>query len=454
MMNMEAIEAIIEERKEEYLETLFKLLRQKSISAQNIGVKETSLLLKSIMEDIGIDTKLIPTDGHPVVYGEIMNDPNYFTLLLYGHYDVQPPDPIEEWDSPPFEPTIRNGRIYCRGAGDNKGQLMAHLLAVKSYQDVAGKLPINVKFVFEGEEEKGSPNLIPFVKKYKDMLKADLAYTSDGPMHDSGAPFVLLGARGMVYVELTARGANWDNHSGNKGNIVPNPAWKLVKLLQTMRDETGKVLIEGFYDDVRQPTEKELELLKTLPYDQKQLGEAIGYKDLDMSGEEYYRKLTLEPTFNIAGFHSGYGGEGAKTIIPAKATLKMDMRLVVDQDPEDIFEKVKRHVEKHAPDVEVKLLSMRHPSRTSPEQEIVQVVKSAVRKAYQQEPVMQPSLGGGLPDYVWTQVLGVPSVIVPYANFDEANHSPNENIGVDNFFNGIRCTCYVIRELAEYHQLK
>lgn len=285
MMNMEAIEAIIEERKEEYLETLFKLLRQKSISAQNIGVKETSLLLKSIMEDIGIDTKLIPTDGHPVVYGEIMNDPNYFTLLLYGHYDVQPPDPIEEWDSPPFEPTIRNGRIYCRGAGDNKGQLMAHLLAVKSYQDVAGKLPINVKFVFEGEEEKGSPNLIPFVKKYKDMLKADLAYTSDGPMHDSGAPFVLLGARGMVYVELTARGANWDNHSGNKGNIVPNPAWKLVKLLQTMRDETGKVLIEGFYDDVRQPTEKELELLKTLPYDQKQLGEAIGYRDLDMCGK-------------------------------------------------------------------------------------------------------------------------------------------------------------------------
>lgn len=451
-MNMEAIEAMIKDRQEEYLETLFKLLRQKSISAQNIGVKETSLLLKSIMEEIGIDTQLIPTEGHPVVYGEIINDPEYFTLLLYGHYDVQPPDPIEEWDSPPFEPTIRNGRIYCRGAGDNKGQLMAQLLAVKSYQDAAGELPINVKFVFEGEEEKGSPNLIPFVKAHRDLLKADLAYTSDGPMHDSGAPFVLLGARGMVYIELNAKGADWDNHSGNKGNIVPNPAWTLVELLKTMRDENGKVLIEGFYDDVRKPTENELALLPTLPYDKEQLGEAIGYKDLDMTGEEYYRKLTLEPTFNIAGFHSGYGGEGSKTIIPSTAMLKMDMRLVVDQDPDDILDKVKKHVAQYAPDVEVKLLSMRHPSRTSPDQEIVQVVKKAVEEAYDQKPVMQPSLGGGLPDYVWTEVLGVPSVIVPYANFDEANHSPNENIGVDHFFNGIRCTCYVIKELAKFHQ--
>lgn len=448
MMVIAAMENRIKEKQEEYLETLFTLLRQKSISAQNIGIAETGELLTKMMEEIGIKTQIIPTAGHPVIYGEIINDPEYFTLLIYGHYDVQPPDPIEEWDSPPFDPTIRDGRIYGRGAGDNKGQLMAQLLAVKTYQEVAGKLPINIKFVFEGEEEKGSPNLIPFVEAHKELLKADLAYTSDGPMHDSGAPFVLLGARGIVYVELEAHGADWDNHSGNKGNIVPNPAWKLVELLNTMRDKEGNVLIEGFYDDVRTPTETELELLKTLPYNQEELGEKIGYKNLQMTGEEYYRKLTLEPTMNIAGFNCG----SRKTIIPGKAVLKMDMRLVVDQDPYDILEKFKKHVAKHAPDIEIKVHSMRHPSRTSPDQEIVQVIRDAVEKSYKQPPVMQPSLGGGLPDYVWTQVLEVPSVIVPYANFDEANHSPNENIGVDNFFNGIRCTCHVIEALAEFYQ--
>lgn len=452
-MTVANIEALIDERREQYLEQLFTFLRQKSISAQNIGMKEASELLKGMMEEVGIKTQLIPTAGHPVVYGEIINDPNKFTILFYGHYDVQPPDPIEEWHSPPFEPTIRDGKIYCRGAGDNKGQMLAHILAVKSYQDVMGELPINVKFVFEGEEESGSPNLASFVEEHKDLLKADLVYTSDGPMHDSGAPFVLLGVRGMLYVELNAKGADWDNHSGNKGNIVPNPAWKLVDLLNTMRDDDGKVLIEGFYDDVIKPTEKDMELIRSLPYNQEQLAEQIGYKDLNMTKEEYYTKLTMEPTLNIAGFTSGYGGEGSKTIIPATAKVKMDMRLVVDQDPEDIFEKFKAHVKKHAPDVEVTALGMMQPSRTPSHLPVVDVIKTAVEKAYRQPPVMQPSMGGSLPDYVWTKILGVPSVVVPYANFDEANHSPNENIGVENFFNGIKCTCHVIHELAHFdHQ--
>src|SRR5699024_5097425 len=201
---------LIDSKRDEYLELLFTLLRQKSISAQNIGITEATSLLKGMMEDIGIETKLIPTKGHPVVYGEIINDPSDFTLLIYGHYDVQPPDPIDEWISPPFEPTIRDGRIYCRGAGDNKGQLMAQLLAVETYQKVVGPLPINLKFVFEGEEESGSPNIAPFVEEYKDLLKADLVYTSDGPMHESGRPFVLLGVRGILYVELNAKGADWD----------------------------------------------------------------------------------------------------------------------------------------------------------------------------------------------------------------------------------------------------
>lgn len=448
-MNLQEVKTLIDQRRDDYLELLFTLLRQKSISAKNIGITEATDLLKGMMEDIGIDTRLIETNGHPVVYGEMMNDPNDFTLLIYGHYDVQPPDPIEEWLSPPFEPTIRDGRIYCRGAGDNKGQLMAQLLAVKSYQDVFGKLPINIKFVFEGEEESGSPHIAEFVEGHKQLLKADLVYTSDGPMHESGAPIILLGVRGVLDVELTATGGQWDNHSGNKGNIVPNPAWKLVELLNTMRDAKGNVLIEGFYDHILQPTKEEIKLISQLPYEVENLGEQIGYPDLTMSREDYYENLMFKPTLNINGFHSGYGGEGTKTIIPATATLKMDMRLVVDQDPNDIFEKFVKHVKKHAPDVQVKRNGSMSPSRTPANLAVIKSIRKAVERSYEQAPLLKPSAGGSLPDYVWTQILETPSVLVPYANFDEANHSPNENIGIENFFNGIWCTCNVIKQLAD-----
>lgn len=441
--------ATLIKRKDEYLEKLFTLLRQRSISAQNIGVRECASLLKGMMEEAGIQTRLIESAGQPIVYGEIINDPNAFTLLIYGHYDVQPPEPVDEWESPPFEPSIRDGKIYCRGAGDNKGQLMAQVLAIQTYKEVFGELPINIKMVFEGEEESASDSLELFVKNNKELLKADLVYTSDGPMHDSGAPYVLLGVRGVLCVELTAKGGDWDNHSGNKGNIVPNPAWKLIDLLRTMRDPDGKILIEGFYDDIRKPTHQEVELLKSLPFNQEDVGEKIGFKKLAMDGETYYRKLTLEPTFNIAGFTSGYGGEGTKTIIPSKAGLKMDMRLVVDQDPDAIYESFCKHVERFDPDIEVKRLGDMKPSRTSSGHKLVKVITDAVKASYQKEPILQPSLGGSLPDYVWTQILEVPSVIVPYANFDEANHSPNENMGVQNFFDGIKCTCSVIQSLSK-----
>lgn len=452
LVTLQTVKQLMTERENEYLQTLFKLLRQKSISAQNIGITEATHLLKDMMVEIGIDTKIIPTSGHPVVYGEIINDTNDFTLLIYGHYDVQPPDPIDEWDSPPFEPTIRDGRIFCRGAGDNKGQLMAQLLAVKTYRDAVGELPINVKFVFEGEEESGSPHIAEFVEQNKQLLKADLVYTSDGPMHETGTPIVLLGVRGIIDIELTARGASFDNHSGNKGNIAPNPAWELIDLLKTMRDDNGNILIEGFNDDIRQPTQEEWELIEQLPFDIENIGEQIGYPDLDMTKEQYYENLMFKPTININGFHSGYSGEGTKTIIPATATVKMDMRLVVDQNPDDIFAKVKRHVEKYAPKVEVKRLASMDPSRTPVSVPIIKAVRRAVERAYGRAPFVKPSTGGSLPDYVWTKILNLPSVVVPYANFDEANHSPNENIGLQNFFDGIYCTCHVINELGKQHK--
>lgn len=447
-MELERVLSFVEKNKEEYLQKLFKILRQKSISSQNDGVRECAVLLKELMEEIGIATQLIETDQFPIVYGEIITDPSYFTLLFYGHYDVQPVDPIEEWKTPPFEPTIRNGKIYCRGVGDNKGQFMAHLFAIKAMLDVYGKLPINVKMVFEGEEESSSSSLPAFVRDHKEMLAADLVYTSDGPMHESGAPLVLLGVRGVLCLEMIAKGADRDNHSGNKGNIVPNPAWMLIDLLRTMRDRDGKILVEGFYDNIQNPTEKELELLKRLPFNHQQVGKEIGYEKLNIDGETYYRKLMFEPTFNIAGFTSGYGGEGSKTIIPSTAKVKIDFRLVEKQNPDDIFQKVCDHVKKHAPDIIVNHLGSMEPSRTSAENELVRIVEKAVADNYKQAPIVMPSLGGSLPDYVWTKILNVPSVVVPYANFDENNHSPNENLNLENFFNGITCTCHVIDALG------
>ncbi|UCZ51397.1 M20/M25/M40 family metallo-hydrolase [Bacillus shivajii] len=447
---MEKVFTYIDRNQKEYLEDLFKLLRQPSISSQNIGVTECATMLANMIEDIGMDAEIIHTPGQPIVYAERIVSPDALTVLIYGHYDVQPPEPLSEWHSEPFEPTIRDGKIFARGVGDNKGQLMAQVLAVKSYLQCYGELPINVKFVFEGEEESTSVHLEQFVHDHQEKLKADLVYTSDGPMHASGAPFVILGVRGIQYVELNACGAKWDNHSGNKGGVVPNPAWKLVDLLQTMRDGDGKVLIEGFYDDIVSPTEKERKLIKSLPFNQEETNETNGYEGDDDDAESYYRKLAFEPTFNICGFVSGYGGEGSKTIIPSKATLKMDMRLVVNQDPKDIFTKFKNHVKKHAPEVEVKDLGFMYPSRTSVDHDFVDVITKSVRSTYKQEPIVLPSLGGSLPDYVWTKILGLPSIVVPYANADENNHSPNENMEVELFYKGIKNTCQVIYDLGEY----
>ncbi|ATF13330.1 M20/M25/M40 family metallo-hydrolase [Brevibacillus sp. HB1.2] len=448
-MSLATVQRLIVERKELYLQQLFALLKQKSISTTNVGVRECAELLNEMMQACGIQSRLMETAGHPIVYGEWIKAENAFTVLIYGHYDVQPPEPLEEWLSPPFEPNIRDGRIYCRGVGDNKGQLMAQVLAIQTYLDSFGELPVNVKLVFEGEEENSSPHLATFVEENKELLACDLVYTSDGPMHGSGIPSVELGVRGILGVELVAHGAKWDHHSGNMGNIAPNPAWMLIDLLKTMRDEQGRVLIEGFYDNIRQPTAYELDLLRKLPFEREVLIEQIGYPDIEADAETFYRLVSLEPTFNICGFHSGYGGDGSKTIIPATARVKMDIRLVIDQDPDDIFQKLCEHVKKHNPSIEVLHQGEMKPSRTSAELEIVKVVTQAVRDAYRVDPLLVPGVGGSLPDYVWTQILGVPSVMVPYANADEANHAPNENMVVDLFYQGISCTCHVIHRLGE-----
>jgi len=434
----------------EFLDLLCRLVTQPSVSAQGLGVPECAELLASMMRELGIKATVLPTSGFPVVFGSAPGPEDALTVLIYGHYDVQPPEPYDAWFSPPFEPTVRDGRLYGRGAADNKGQLLAHVLAVGSYLATGTPLPVNVKFLFEGEEESGSPNLEEFVAQNLGLLRCDLVVTSDGPMHDTGRPIVFFGVRGSLYVELIARGACRDLHSGHYGGIAPNPAFELCRLIATMKRPDGKVAVEGFYENVVAPTAYERELMSRIPLDEEALKEDLGVGRLASVGDlSHYERLMFEPTLNVCGLAAGYQGPGSKTIIPARASAKIDMRLVANQDPKDILDKVIRHVRRHSPDVEVVQRGWATaPSKTSPSLPLSIEVVEAVRRASPAEPVVYPSLGASMPDYIFTRVLGVPSIGVPLGNPDEHNHSPNENFRLEEFYRGIGTSLAIISRLG------
>jgi acetylornithine deacetylase/succinyl-diaminopimelate desuccinylase-like protein len=450
-MSVDRVHRTIDDRREASLDTLKTLLRQPSISAHDVGVKDCARLLAGMMRDHGIAAEIVETPTQPVVYGEIMTDPKAFTLLCYGHYDVQPPEPLELWTSPPFEPAVRDGRLYGRGTGDNKGQLITHVLAAKAWLDAAGRPPINLKFIFEGEEESGSKGLPEFVARHRAKLHADLVYISDGGLHPSGAPTISLGNRGILGITLRAQGADRDNHSGNKGGVAPNPVWMLVNLLSTMVDPTGRVLIDGFYDHVRPVGRVEERLLAAMDFDPVEFGKTMGLDRVPMDGPTYWRRIMLEPYFNISGFISGYVGPGAKTIIPSTAECRIDIRLVVDQSTRDVLEKVKRHVAGVDPRVQVleRGFGTMEPSRTAPDHPAVAVVARAIEAVRGRAPAVNLCSGGSLPNAVWPNVLGVDHIGVPYANADENNHSPNENLSLERFQNGIHVSAQVFAALGE-----
>ncbi|MFO7941278.1 MAG: M20/M25/M40 family metallo-hydrolase [Bacillota bacterium] len=441
----------IDARRDEFLQDLIELVSQPSISARDEGVKECAELLAGMLEELGVSSRILPTAGQPVVYGEISSgDPEAFTLICYGHYDVQPPEPLELWESPPFEPTIREGRLFGRGTGDNKGQLLTHVLAASAWMQTYGAPPINLKFVFEGEEESGSPNLATFVRENREMLRGDLVLISDGTKHPSGAPLISLGNRGVIGVTLRARGADRDNHSGNKGGVAPNPAWMLIHVLANTVDPSGHVLIEGFYDDVRPVSDTDREIISKLPFDPEEFGATMGLPRVDMPKEDYYSKIMLEPYFNINGMISGYTGPGSKTIIPSEAEVRIDIRTVVDQTYEDLVEKLRRHVARIDPRVEVEVRGIggMEASRTPADHPTIPVIAEAVQSARGAKPFINLSSGGSLPNAVWPRDLGVPHVGVPYANADENNHSPNENLQLQCFYDGIHTSAELFAALA------
>jgi acetylornithine deacetylase/succinyl-diaminopimelate desuccinylase-like protein len=450
-MTIDRVHRYIDDHRDESLDTLKTLVRQPSISAQDVGVKECAVLLAGMLRDAGLTAEVITTPTRPVVLGEVRRDPAAYTVLCYGHYDVQPPEPLELWQSPPFEPTIRDGRLYGRGTGDNKGQLIAHALAARAWLEAGGGPPVNLKFIFEGEEESGSPGLAAFVGANRERLAADLVYISDGGLHPSGAPVISLGNRGILGVTLVAKGADRDNHSGNKGGVAPNPVWMLVHVLSTMVDPQGRVRIEGFHDRVRPAGPAEEALLATMDFDPVEFGRTMGLSAVPMDGATYWRRIMLEPYVNINGFISGYVGPGSKTIIPSTAECRMDFRLVVDQSTEEIFEKVRAHVARVDPRVQVlpRGFGAMEPSRTAPDHPAVEVVAKAIRAVRGQEPSVTLSAGGSLPSAVWPRILGADHLTVPYANADENNHSPNENLSLERFYDGIHVSAEVFRALGE-----
>jgi acetylornithine deacetylase/succinyl-diaminopimelate desuccinylase-like protein len=429
----------ISEHRESFLRRVMDYVRHPSISAHDIGITEVAALLVKMLQEIGLQAETVPTSGHPMVLGRWEKKPGQPTILLYGHYDVQPPDPLELWDSPPFEPTIRDGRIYARGIGDNKGQHFAQLMAIESHLKVHGELPCNVIFLLEGEEEIGSPRIADFVAEHRERLKADFVVTADGPMHPSGIPTMTYGVRGMTSFELRARHARRDVHSGNLGGVVPNPIWTLVHLLATMKTPSGEITIEGLHEAIVPPSELDRAAIKRLPLDLDKAKAELGLSRLDAPADRgYYERLMFHPTLTINGFHGGYGGPGSKTVLPCEASVKCDIRLVEAMTPDDVLAKVEAHVRKHAPEVEFIPRGGMLPSRVPMDSPYGAVIRSAIELAQGISPIEYPCTGGSLPDYVFTKILGVPAFVVPYANADEANHAPNENMKLDCFYNGIR----------------
>ncbi|MEM9549835.1 MAG: M20/M25/M40 family metallo-hydrolase [Pseudomonadota bacterium] len=433
-----------------FIDRLCAYLRRPSISAQNIGIREVAAFLTEELKRLGMEAEAVPTDGHPMVLGRIGHDPDKLTVLFYGHYDVQPPEPLEAWHSPPFEPTIRDGRIWARGAGDNKGQHFAQILAIESTLAVHGRLPCNVIVLLEGEEEVGSPHIADFVREHADRVDADLMVTADGPQHPSGRPVVTFGVRGMAGFELRARTADSDAHSGNYGGVMPNALWKLVHLLSTMKTPDGRITIEGLHDPIIDPTPLEREAAAALPLDLHQFLESTGMAELDTPADRgFYDRTMFHPTLTINGLHGGYGGPGSKTVLPAEAVAKCDIRLVEAMTPDQALDAVEAHVARHAPDVQFVRMGGMLPSKTPLDLPFSAPVISAVARGMGKDPLVFPVVGGSLPDYVFTKILGVPAIVTPYANADEANHAPNENIEIGLFINGIRTGAALLWELGQ-----
>ncbi|MEX0975326.1 MAG: M20/M25/M40 family metallo-hydrolase [Bacillota bacterium] len=444
--------AYIDDHFEEFVSELRAAVQKPSIAAQNIGMTEAAEHFRGLLEKYGISARIIATKGHPVVYGEIKGESDK-TVLFYDHYDVQPPDPLDEWVSEPFSGEIRDGKIFARGVSDNKGNACARIQAVGTLRKLRGRLPMNVKFLIEGEEEIGSTHLSEFIRDNRDLLKADYGVWESGYMGSDGRPGMYLGVKGILYVELDAQGASRDMHSGSAAT-VPNPAWRLVWALSTIKDQNEKVLIPGFYDAVLPPTESEMALLKAAEEGRSAAQGAgqVGIHSplLDLSGLELRKHSLFSPTANICGFRSGYIGEGQKTVLPAKALVKMDFRLVPNQDPDDIYQKLRKHLDQNGfDDVKVRVITMDYPVKTTSDHAVVKAAEEAALAVYGKPASIAPTQGGSGPMHPFKQYLDLPMVAFGVGYWASGNHGPNENIRLVDYRQGIKMAAEFVERLAE-----
>ncbi|RPI32881.1 MAG: M20/M25/M40 family metallo-hydrolase [Chloroflexota bacterium] len=452
MKDYQKIDAYLENNLDASIKELSKLAAQPSVSAQKLGLVECAELVRTMLDARGFKTEVMPTGGAPVVYGERKGRSNK-TLLFYNHYDVQPPEPIELWDSPPFEPTLRDGKLFARGVSDDKGHITSRLFAIDALLANEGELPCNVKFLIEGEEEAGSVSLEHFVRANVDKFAADACVWEFGGVDHREVPMQYLGLRGIFYVELSVVTASTDVHSGVGGSIFPNPAWRLVWALASLKGPDERVRIPGFYDQVKKPSERDITLMKALPEVADEYKTRYGVKHFlkgIKGGVELRVAEVFEPTCTICGLTSGYQGEGSKTVLPARASAKIDFRLVPDQRPEQVLEGLRAHLDAGGfSDVEITLLGGENPARTDPDDPFIQLVVETARPVYGQPMQIVPMVGGSGPNYPFIHDLKLPVATAGVGYPGTLAHAPNENLRLDLYLKGAR---HIARILGEFGQ--
>jgi len=426
----------------EGLKTFLRIPSVSTLSQHKPDIQRAAEFVREELQSAGLAAELIEGDGNPLVYGEWLGAPGKPTVLFYGHYDVQPPDPLDEWKSPPFEPEVRGDNLFARGSADDKGQVYLQIKAVDALLRRDGKLPVNVKFLVEGEEETGGEHIEAYVKSKPPRLHADAAVICDTEMFAPGLPTICIGLRGLVYCELLVEGANHDLHSGVYGGAAPNPIQAVAEILCALKDRQGRILIPGFYDRVQPPSPKERDAWASLPFDEKEYTEVeMGARELvGEPGVPLFERLWARPTVEVHGIRGGFTGEGAKTVIPARATAKISTRLVADQRPDEAAAQLRAAVRAATPKgvtAELKVLHTGAPSLTNPDNRYIHAAAEALKQTFGKETVYIRS-GGSIPIVgVFDEYLGIPSVMMGFGLPDDNLHAPNEKFHLPNFYSGI-----------------
>ncbi len=446
------IDSYLESNLDQSIAELSKLVAQPSVGAQNLGMQECAALVSGMLKARGFDVQIMDTRGAPVVFGERKGKSDK-TLLIYNHYDVQPPEPLELWETPPFEPCLRDGKLYGRGVSDDKGHIVSRLFAIDSILAADGELPCNIKFIIEGEEETASVNLYEFVIDNQELLKADACMWEFGGVDHTDTPVQYLGLRGICYVELSVDLLSTDVHSGLGGSIFPNAAWRLVWALSTLKGPDERILIPGFYDNIKKPTQRDIDLLAALddPTEDYRSRYGVPYfikgltGGVDLKVEEIF-----SPTCTICGLTSGYQGPGSKTVLPARASAKVDFRLIPDQDPADILKKLRAHLDAQGfTDVQITDLGGDAPARTDPDHPFIQLVAKTAEEVYEMPQKLIPMSGGSGPNHPFVHVLGLPVATGGLGYPDTKAHAPNENIRLDLYLKHAKHMARIVNEFAK-----